>query len=276
MQEAEMELCRIFYTGSASLETFAEIVPWFVTVGEVADYCRDPEIRLFARQNAHIIRDSIVRNKLAGIKTASNYRQLEEGAFLFSTLTDPFYTYETFKNSLDVIAEELLAALDGITDNAEKLAIFLNTMFSKNGLKGVYGELPDTEHYLVHEALRTKKGIPVVLSVICLLVAKRAELPLYGTNIPFHFIMEYSAPDCHTYIDPYHGGLLLNREECEKFLAKNGYQNDEKYFSRTATRSILIRLYSNLVYHYHNQGNYHKDEIKQHLEILRKDTVDEI
>jgi regulator of sirC expression with transglutaminase-like and TPR domain len=72
--------------------------------------------------------------------------------------------------------------------------------------------------------------------------------------MPFHFLLFFDSPDFSTYIDPFHGGVLLDRATCEKFLETNGFQISQKYFARTSTNSILKRMFRNLINIYKKSG----------------------
>ena len=108
--------------------------------------------------------------------------------------------------SLDV--RSVLAGLDD-------LAARLPTAGSGyDRLRAVLGEFHgDAEDYadlrasLLPEVLRRRRGLPILLSVVWLEVARRADVDAFGTSMPGHYVVGLGDPDGdHTVIDPFRGG----------------------------------------------------------------------
>src|SRR5690606_41083431 len=60
--------------------------------------------------------------------------------------------------------------------------------------------------------------LPITLSVIYLLIAKRLDLPISGVAVPGHFLVRYDSPFETLWIDPFNEGAILSREDCEELL----------------------------------------------------------
>ena len=81
-------------------------------------------------------------------------------------------------------------------------------------LRAVLGEFHgDAEDFadlrasLLPEVLRRRRGLPILLSVVWLEVARRAEVDAFGTSMPGHYVVGLGDPDGdHTVIDPFRGG----------------------------------------------------------------------
>lgn len=81
-------------------------------------------------------------------------------------------------------------------------------------LRAVLGEFHgETEDYedlrasLLPEVLRRRRGLPILLSVVWLEVARRAAVPAFGTSLPGHYVVGLGDPDGdHRVVDPFRGG----------------------------------------------------------------------
>jgi regulator of sirC expression with transglutaminase-like and TPR domain len=85
-------------------------------------------------------------------------------------------------------------------------------------LGGFSGTEADYRHLrasLLHEVLRRRRGLPILLSVVWLEVAARAGVPAYGIGLAGHFVIaigepaeapDLAAPDL---VDPFRGGVAL-------------------------------------------------------------------
>jgi regulator of sirC expression with transglutaminase-like and TPR domain len=65
----------------------------------------------------------------------------------------------------------------------------------------------DLRSSLLHEVLRRRRGLPILLSVVWLEVARRVGIPAYGVGLPGHFVVAIGQPDGYSVlVDPYAGG----------------------------------------------------------------------
>ena len=65
----------------------------------------------------------------------------------------------------------------------------------------------DLRASLLPEVLRRRRGLPILLSVVWLEVARRADVDAFGTSMPGHFVVGLGDPDGdHTVVDPFRGG----------------------------------------------------------------------
>ncbi|MCG9876197.1 MAG: transglutaminase-like domain-containing protein [Leptospiraceae bacterium] len=242
------------------IRRISAVIPWQHPILDVIDTLKDPILRTNSRAYYRLIQTERTYyrfQKISEKQSSRNYEDLEEGAFLISELGDPEASYFEMKEYLDKLAnrvEELFDENLEILSDESKVNILIRVLVEEEGLTGnqkVY-DLP--ENSFLTNVIKSKVGIPISLSVIYILVAKRIGLPLYGTNMPFHFLLFFDSPDFSTYIDPFHNGVLLDRETCEKFLTNNGFTASQKYFARTSTNSILKRMFRNLINIYKKSG----------------------
>ncbi len=68
----------------------------------------------------------------------------------------------------------------------------------------------DLRASLLPDVLDRQRGLPILLSVVWLEVARRVSIPAYGIGLPGHFVVGLGDPDgYHQVVDPFAGGRLL-------------------------------------------------------------------
>ncbi|WP_432081501.1 transglutaminase-like domain-containing protein [Streptomyces sp. WAC 04229] len=91
------------------------------------------------------------------------------------------------------------------------------------GFHGVAADYQRLESSLLHEVLRRRRGLPIMLSVVWLEVARRAGAPVYGVALPGHFVVgfgpEYGPEEERVLADPFDGGRVLGGEDAEVLVA---------------------------------------------------------
>ncbi|MGW3306549.1 transglutaminase family protein [Streptomyces sp. NPDC001073] len=89
---------------------------------------------------------------------------------------------------------------------AEALRQLLGGRFEFRGSPGDYERL---ESSLLHAVLRRRRGLPILLSVVWMEVARRAGAPVYGVGLPGHFVVGFGTGDEQVLADPFDGGRML-------------------------------------------------------------------
>nr|WP_244594317.1 transglutaminase-like domain-containing protein [Leptospira ryugenii] len=257
----------------------ASRIPWQMSIEEATEEVKDPVLRVMARAVfedifKYRIRHSFFKLTLRG--NASHYKDLEESVVQLSSLAYPTQKYSEIAKELDRIAlrvSELFDEHEGHLSDELKVQLLVQVMFQEEGFVGNIQNYNDPSNSYLYHVIKSKLGIPISLSVVYLLVAQRLGLPLYGTNLPLHFLLQYESDSYFTYIDPFHGGVLLDRFTCEKFLEANGYPLSSKYFTKASTLSIIKRMCRNLIHMYREKSSKEMEQqISEQLSILESRT----
>ncbi|MDF6019022.1 transglutaminase-like domain-containing protein [Streptomyces sp. JH34] len=86
------------------------------------------------------------------------------------------------------------------------------------GRCGFAGSSPDYQRLdssVLQQVLRRRRGLPILLSVVWIEVARRAGAPVYGVALPGHFVVGFGDPADHVLADPFAGGAPLSGEDAE-------------------------------------------------------------
>jgi len=282
-ESASREIAKILFDWEVSpperqnalLKLLATKIPWHVPVIDAFEEVRDPYLRSLARSLTKIVTRFRVRHSFLKIALKGNtnhYRDLEEAVIQLSSLAFPEQDVSKMRSELDRISiriSELFTENEAQLTDELKVTLMRQVMFEEEGFVGNLQQYNEPGNSYLFQVLRTRMGIPISLAVIYILVGHRLELPIYGTNIPLHFLLQYDSGQFFSFIDPFHGGVLLDRLTCEKFLEENGYSPEPKYFSKASTLSILKRMCRNLLNIYRENKSKEMEELVQdHLKVL--------
>lgn len=135
---------------------------------------------------------------------------------------------------LDRLAGMLPYGLRGGRAWALAVTELLGGRLGFHGTPADYDRLPSS---LLHEVLRRRRGLPILLSVVWLEVARRAGAPVYGLGLPGHFVVGFGDPAEGVVVDPFAGGAALGAGPAE--LAQG---------PRTPSRTldIVLRILNNI------------------------------
>ncbi|MDP9053619.1 MAG: transglutaminase-like domain-containing protein [Acidobacteriota bacterium] len=117
-------------------------------------------------------------------------------------------------------------------------------LFVEAGFRGNSDEYYHPDNSCLNRVLETRLGIPITLSVIYMEIARRLSKPVSGVGLPGHFLVRYDDPEYAALIDPYHGGALLNVEQCCELAQVETL--DQGMLDPVDRRHIAMRMINNL------------------------------
>ncbi|WP_223281277.1 transglutaminase-like domain-containing protein [Streptomyces antnestii] len=145
---------------------------------------------------------------------------------------------------LDRLAGRLPFRPGGPRDWAAALAELLGTRCGFHGTAGDYQRL---ESSLLHEVVRRGRGLPILLSVVWIEVARRAGAPVYGVALPGHFVVGFGPTRDQVLADPFDGGRVLTGEDAELLVAgATGAPLDESMLRPADPLDVVLRILNNI------------------------------
>ncbi|MFF9911846.1 tetratricopeptide repeat protein [Streptomyces sp. NPDC013457] len=145
---------------------------------------------------------------------------------------------------LDRLAGELPYGLREPDDWVAALARLLGGRY---GFQGVPSDYQRLESSLLHEVLKRRRGLPILLSVLWMEVARRAGAPVYGLGLPGHFVVGFGDPSVQVFADPFAGGRPMTGMDAELLVAGATGEPLEPSMLRPADPlEIVLRILNNI------------------------------
>lgn len=115
------------------------------------------------------------------------------------------------------------------------------------GFHGTSLDYQRLESSLLPDVLRRRRGLPILLSVVWLEVARRAGAPVYGVALPGHFVVGFGPRGDQVLADPFAGGRVLTGPDAELLVAGSTGESLEPSMLRPAdTLDIVQRVLNNI------------------------------
>ncbi|MEW1922345.1 transglutaminase-like domain-containing protein [Streptomyces sp. NPDC088360] len=144
----------------------------------------------------------------------------------------------------DQLTERLPDQTGGPRSWALALAELLGTRY---GFKGRPGDYQHLRSVLLHEVLRRRRGLPILLSVVWIEVARRAGVPVHGVALPGHFVVGFGTRDEQVLANPFAGGHLLSYTDAELMVAgATGAPLAPSMLSPAGPLDIVLRVLNNI------------------------------
>ena len=149
---------------------------------------------------------------------------------------------------LDLIAEAVRAHAGETTDAGELSHAIDHQLFSVLGFHGNTEDYTDPENSFLDAVVKRRVGLPISLSLVYMEVAQRVGLVCEGVGYPGHFIVRCGGEAESIYVDPFHQGARLDREELLAGLRSYGLKGTrpETFLTAVTRRQMLQRMLTNL------------------------------
>lgn len=146
--------------------------------------------------------------------------------------------------ALDVLGAELFHAAEQTSGTPEAQALACGQMIGVT-----HGFAGDREHYdhpdnsMLDLVLRRRRGLPILLSVVYVEVARRAGIEIAGVGLPGHFVVGHFGTDPPLLLDPFAGGGRVEARVAQDFVRP------------WPAHEVAMRMLNNLVLAYHRRSD---------------------
>lgn len=223
-------------------------------------------------QIVHKIQFNEVKNDLQ-LWMISNQEDLLEGLLIinryqYSQLNEP----EIYQQLAELKREAWYLMMYEMSP-LEKVKLLNNVLFRDFGLSGNTSDYHAPQNSFINKVFETKKGNPISLACIYSLVAQRLDIPIYGVNLPKHFVLAYmneeNPEEVLFYINVFNRGQVMQESDIQSFLQQLNLPFNDQYTKPCGNLDIIRRVLRNLLAAYNHLDNVEKrDEIQILLDLV--------
>jgi len=199
-----------------------------------------------------------------------NSRNLYEGLSILAKFQYPKLAIEKITQSINKIRQELWLEVNDNMTALEKVRILNHLFFEIHMFRGDSKDFFAPENSFLNDVIIRKKGNPITLSSIYSIIAQSVNIPIYGVNMPNHFIVAftnrlYTQPlsdikinDVLFYVNPFNRGEIYSLKEMRHFLTSMKVVPRDNYLLPCSNVTIVTRSLNNLINIYENLGQVEK------------------
>ena len=217
---------------------------------------------------------------------AKGGEDLLEGALLVSKFQYPELDEFKITQKIDTISKNIWIELNPALTQTEEVHVVNHVFFQLHGFFGQQTPTLDADLGYINNLLDNKKGNSISLSILYLILAQRNDLPVYGVNLPYHFIMAYcrkhltsgelednnQEKNVHFYINPLSKGIAFSRIEITNYIEQMKLVSHSKFYSPCSNLETIKTLIYNQLSCYDQNGNTHKaHQLKELFDLFVHD-----
>lgn len=213
-------------------------------------------------------------------------QNLLTGALIIAKYQYPDLQTDKVKRQIQQIRQDIWLELNDKLTALEQVKIINHILFDVHNFSGNTQNYHAPQNSYINNVLESKKGNPLSLSLIYLIVAQDLKIPIYGVNLPEHFVLCYK--DVHQllsvktkrdeemmakgilfYINPFSRGAVFGKGQLDIYLKKMDLKIEPSHYQPCTNLEMIKRLLRNLVFSYKKLGYAEKqEELQKMLDAL--------
>ncbi len=215
----------------------------------------------------HEIQFLEVKSELQTWITSPN-KDLLAGAIIISKYQYPNIEEQDIHTKIQAIRKDIWLEINDQQTAYEKVRVFNKVFYGKHRFTGNSKDYHSPENSYLYKVLDMHKGNPLSLSVLYSIIAQSLDMPIFGINLPNHFILSYLDenntnsqidPDSKDnnlfYINAFSRGGIFNSNEIDDFLKGLNKPLLRSYYEPCSNSSIIVRMLTNLITSFQQTGS---------------------
>ena len=191
------------------------------------------------------------------------------GALLVAKFQYPDLDEFKITQKIETISKNVWIELNPALSPLEEAHVVNHVFFQLHNFFGLQTQQLDPDLGYINNLIESKKGNSLSLGILYIILAQKNDLPIYGVNLPYHFIMAYTRKHLTQqeldnnnqeksvmfYINPLNKGIAFSRSEITHYLEQMKVKTHPKFFSPCNNLEIIKTLIYNQLSCYDQNGN---------------------
>ena len=228
----------------------------------------NPTVQKRIEELVHTLQFQLLKEKLQAWREKGG-EDLLEGMWLINTYQYPDLDYADLKKELEQIYYDAWLEFKTDIHPVDQVKLLNSVVFNKLKFGANTKNFHSPGNSMLSVVLQTKKGNPISLCIIYLLIAQRLKIPIYGVNLPNLFVLTYKQGETQFYVNAFNRGLIFSRKEVDDYVANLKLTPKDQYYEPCNNVDMINRVLRNLSIAHEKLGHTERvEELKELLGIL--------
>jgi regulator of sirC expression with transglutaminase-like and TPR domain len=222
----------------------------------------NPKVQNRIEELIHTLQYDLLRERLKNWYNGTE-QDLLTGMWILATYQYPDLELEKLKQDLEQIYYETWLEFRPDLYPFDQVKVINSVLFNKLKFGANTKNFHSPGNSMINVVLESRKGNPITLCVIYMLVAQKLKLPVHGVNLPNLFILTYKDENHQFYINAFNRGLIFSKQDIENYIHELHLVPQTSFFEACSSLEIIRRALRNLVMSFEKIGEHAKaDEVK--------------
>ena len=199
---------------------------------------------------------------------------LLQGALIINKYQYPDLDEQKVVNYIESIKREIWLQMMNEASPAEQVKLINHVFYNIYGFSGNITNHQDPQNSFLSQVIESHRGNQISLAIIYSIIAQKLDIPIYGVNLPQHFILAYidesQQSDTESgvlfYINTFSKGHIFGKRDVDHFLKQLSLKPDRHFYEPCSNVDIIKRVIRNLVSAYEKSNA--EDKVSELYELL--------
>lgn len=178
-----------------------------------------------------------------------------EGMWIIATYQYPELTLEKLQQEIDQLYYDVWMEMRDDMHPMDKIRTLNAVFFGKHKFGANTKQFHAITNSMLNVVLESKKGNPISLCAIYMLIAQKLGLPIYGVNLPNLFILTYQQEKTQFYINVFNKGLVFSKVDIDNYIAQLNIPMNEIFYKPCDNFDIIRRVLRNIIVAFEKIGD---------------------
>ncbi len=199
----------------------------------------------------------------------NNQEDLMLGLSIISSYQYPELSIEVLRAQIDQLYYEAWLNFKDVENPLDKIRVLNNVFFDVFKFSANSKNFHSPNNNYINNVLETKKGNPISLCSVYMMIAQKLDIPVFGVNLPNLFVLTYKDDHEQFYINVFNRGLIFSKRDIDNYIKQINLEPLEEFYEPCSNLDIIKRVLRNLLVSYEKENETNKqDEIKYLLDQL--------
>lgn len=216
----------------------------------------------------HTLQYSLLKERLVDWKENES-DDLLKGMWIISTYLYPDLEYKKLVADIEQLYYETWLEFSPTANAIDQIKLLNSVIFNKLKFSSNTKNFHSPANSMINSVIDTRKGNPISLCAVYMLIAQKLKLPVYGVNLPNLFVLTYKHEKVQFYINAFNKGLIFSKEDIDSFIDQLKIDPKDIFYQPCSHVEIIQRSLRNLVVAFDKLGEQEKvQEIQELLALL--------
>lgn len=219
----------------------------------------NPAVQGRIEELIHTLQYELLKERLRDWYVSKDH-DLLTGMWIIATFQYPDLELEKLRQELEQIYYDTWLEFRPDLYAFDQIKVINSVLFNKLKFGANTKNFHSPGNSMINVVLESRKGNPITLCVIYLLVAQKLKLPVRGVNLPNLFIITYKDDNHQFYINAFNRGLIFSKQDIENYINELHLVPQKSFFEACDSVEIVRRVLRNLVMSFEKMGEHAKAE----------------
>jgi regulator of sirC expression with transglutaminase-like and TPR domain len=219
----------------------------------------NPSVQGRIEELIHTLQYGLLKERLKNWYNSKDH-DLLTGMWILATYQYPEIELEKLRQDLEQIYYDTWLEFRPDLYPFDQIKVINGVLFNKLKFGANTKNFHSPGNSMINIVLESRKGNPITLCVIYMLVAQKLKLPVSGVNLPNLFILTYKDDNHQFYINAFNRGLIFSKQDIENYIHELHLVPQTSFYEPCTSLDIIRRALRNLVMSFEKMGEHAKAE----------------